>query len=56
IVSLGLALGVKAITGLRVPQEVEISGIDTFAHGESAYAFDSTESEQSEEREPVAAR
>lgn len=41
IVSLVIALGVKAATGLRVPAEVEESGIDTAAHGEEAYAYDS---------------
>ncbi|WP_017793628.1 ammonium transporter [Leucobacter salsicius] len=40
-VSLTIALAVKAITGLRVPAEVEESGIDTAAHGEAAYAYDS---------------
>ena len=38
--SLLIALGVKAVTGLRVPAEVEASGIDTAAHGEDAYAYD----------------
>lgn len=39
-VSLALALAVKAVTGLRVPVEVEEAGIDEAAHGETAYAFD----------------
>lgn len=41
VVSLLIALGVKAITGLRVPSEVEESGIDASAHGEYAYAMHS---------------
>jgi Amt family ammonium transporter len=39
-VTLAIAFGVKLITGLRVPQEVELVGIDSMAHGERAYAFD----------------
>ena len=39
VVSLGIALGVKLVTGLRVPAEVERGGIDEMAHGESAYAY-----------------
>ena len=42
VVSLIIALGVKAVTGLRVPAEVEESGIDATAHGEEAYAFQET--------------
>ncbi len=40
IVSLGIALGVKLVTGLRVPAEVEEVGIDEMAHGENAYAYE----------------
>lgn len=43
VVSLLIALGVKLITGLRVPAEVEAAGIDSVAHGEAAYALDETE-------------
>ncbi len=43
VVSLLIALGVKLVTGLRVPAEVEESGIDSVAHGEEAYALDETE-------------
>ena len=43
VVSLLLAFGVKLVTGLRVPAEAEESGIDSFAHGEEAYALDETE-------------
>ena len=43
VVSLLIALGVKLVTGLRVPAEVEEAGIDTIAHGEEAYALDETE-------------
>ena len=43
IVSLLIAFGVKALTGLRVPAEVEEAGIDAAAHGEEAYALDETE-------------
>ena len=39
VVSLLIALGVRLVTGLRVPVEVEEEGIDEHAHGESAYAF-----------------
>ncbi|MBO1900802.1 ammonium transporter [Leucobacter weissii] len=39
VVSLLIALGVKALTGLRVPSEVEETGIDSVAHGEEAYAL-----------------
>ncbi|WP_449282096.1 ammonium transporter [Leucobacter sp.] len=42
VVSLIIAIGVKAITGLRVPQTVEEEGIDAVAHGEEAYAIDPT--------------
>lgn len=42
VVSLLIALGVKLLTGLRVPVEVEESGIDAL-HGEEAYALDETE-------------
>ena len=42
VVSLLIAFGVKLITGLRVPVEVEEGGIDTI-HGEEAYALDETE-------------
>jgi len=38
--SLVIALVVKAITGLRVPAEVEEEGIDAHVHGEIAYATD----------------
>lgn len=38
--SLLVALGVKLVTGLRVPAEVEAGGIDEFAHGETAYTLD----------------
>lgn len=41
IVSLLIAFGVKLLTGLRVPIEVEEEGIDTI-HGEEAYALDET--------------
>lgn len=37
VVTLIIAFIVKAITGLRVPQQVEESGIDEAAHGETAY-------------------
>jgi len=40
LASSAIALGVKAITGLRVPEEVEERGIDAAAHGEEAYALD----------------
>lgn len=40
VVSLGIALGVRAVTGLRVPVEVEEAGIDAAAHGEEAYALE----------------
>ncbi|CAG7611578.1 ammonium transporter [Leucobacter soli] len=43
IVSLAIAFAVKAVTGLRVPSEVEEAGIDAIAHGEEAYALDETE-------------
>lgn len=43
VASLIIALGVKLITGLRVPIEVEEAGIDSVAHGEEAYALDETE-------------
>ncbi len=56
VVSFGLAYGVKAITGLRVPQEVEIAGIDAFAHGETAYALDLPEGETAAVPEPAASR
>lgn len=39
VVSLIIALVVKALTGLRVPTQVEEEGIDTFAHGEEAYDY-----------------
>ncbi|WP_025135057.1 ammonium transporter [Leucobacter sp. PH1c] len=39
-VSLLIALGVRAVTGLRVPATVEERGIDSAAHGEHAYALD----------------
>lgn len=39
IVSLLLAFGVKLVTGLRVPQQIEEEGIDTI-HGEAAYVHD----------------
>lgn len=42
VVSLVIAIGVKAVTGLRVPQTVEEGGIDAAAHGEEAYAIDPT--------------
>ena len=42
-VSLLIALGVKAVTGLRVPTEVEESGIDAVVHGEEAYVLEETE-------------
>lgn len=42
VVSLLIALGVKLVTGLRVPQTVEEEGIDSAAHGEEAYAIDPT--------------
>lgn len=41
VVSLVIALGVKALTGLRVPQTVEEEGIDALAHGEEAYVYSS---------------
>jgi len=40
VVSLVIALGVKLVTGLRVPAAVEEAGIDELAHGETAYALD----------------
>ncbi|WP_371414066.1 hypothetical protein [Leucobacter sp. wl10] len=40
VVSLLIALGVKLVTGLRVPPTVEEEGIDFAAHGEEAYAID----------------
>lgn len=43
VITLGIAFGVKMLTGLRVPEEVEVAGIDEFAHGEAAYALDETE-------------
>ncbi len=43
VVSILLALGVKAVTGLRVPAEVEEEGIDVAVHGEEGYALDETE-------------
>lgn len=39
VVSMIIARAVKALTGLRVPREVEEAGIDTFAHGEEAYDY-----------------
>lgn len=39
VVSLLIALLVKAVTGLRVPAAVEEAGIDAVAHGEEAYAL-----------------
>jgi len=39
VVSLIIALAVKMITGLRVPPNVEESGIDAHAHGEEAYTY-----------------
>lgn len=39
VVSLIIALVVKMITGLRVPPNVEESGIDAHAHGEEAYNY-----------------
>lgn len=42
-VSLLIALGVKAVTGLRVPTEVEESGIDAVVHGEEAYVLEEPE-------------
>lgn len=43
IASLIIALGVKLITGLRVPQAVEEGGIDEAAHGETAYALEGSD-------------
>ncbi|GAA2186883.1 ammonium transporter [Leucobacter alluvii] len=43
VVSLVIALGVKLVTGLRVPPQVEEAGIDFAAHGEEAYAYASPE-------------
>jgi Amt family ammonium transporter len=43
VVSLLIAVGVKLVTGLRVPTEVELAGIDESAHGETAYAIDDRE-------------
>jgi len=43
IASTIIALGVKAVTGLRVPSEVEETGIDAVAHGEEAYVMDEAE-------------
>jgi len=40
LVSLLIAAVVKAVTGLRVPPEVEAAGIDAHVHGEEAYAFE----------------
>ncbi|MCW2287263.1 ammonium transporter [Leucobacter luti] len=40
VLALGIALAVKRLTGLRVPQEVEEAGIDS-VHGEEAYAYES---------------
>ncbi|MGJ0203682.1 ammonium transporter [Leucobacter sp. gxy201] len=40
VASLLIALGVKRLTGLRVPPEVEEQGIDSGAHGEEAYAYE----------------
>lgn len=39
VVSVAIALCVKAVTGLRVPARVETDGIDAHAHGEEAYAY-----------------
>lgn len=39
VASLLIALGVKALTGLRVPAEVEEGGIDSIAHDEEAYSL-----------------
>lgn len=41
VVSLLIALGVKAVTGLRVPMQVEEAGIDNI-HGEEAYSLDAS--------------
>ncbi|KXU34215.1 ammonia channel protein [Ventosimonas gracilis] len=40
VVSLAIAALVKALTGLRVPAQVEEAGIDHHLHGEQAYALD----------------
>ncbi|MFA5606598.1 MAG: ammonium transporter [Leucobacter sp.] len=40
VATLLIAWGVKLVTGLRVPAEVEEQGIDAAAHGEEAYAYD----------------
>jgi len=50
VVSLLIALGVKAATGLRVPAEVEQAGIDEHVHGEMAYVYESTEGELGQAR------
>ncbi len=39
VTSGAIALGVKVVTGLRVPIEVEMAGIDSVVHGEEAYAL-----------------
>jgi len=41
LVSMLIAVAVKALTGLRVPPQVEESGIDMHVHGEEAYALES---------------
>lgn len=42
-VSLLIAFGVRLVTGLRVPAEVEVLGIDLAAHGEEAYTLNEAE-------------
>jgi len=39
VVSLAIAALVKVLTGLRVPPQVEVDGIDRHLHGEEAYAL-----------------
>lgn len=41
IASFGIAMIVKAVTGLRVSQEQEYEGLDLSEHGESAYQLES---------------
>ncbi|MBK0422575.1 ammonium transporter [Leucobacter sp. CSA2] len=50
VASLLIALGVKRITGLRVPPTVEEEGIDAAAHGEEAYAYETAVPEMSSAR------